>query len=306
MSHSKGLARTAASEARKLFDEDEFIQKLMRTTLFRRVPPAELPLPTLEHICAVADVIALPKNRALPIETEDEEKMFLYEILSGYVKIYDRELSKDEKKQGSIKNPPALLAWRIPGELLGDFQFAAPERPLRDHIVATDTCELLKIPYSTVRELANRYPQIYLNIVNNLAVKAINTRIRAQILRLPNIECKMAKLFIELLGERNPDSIINKHFVINGRFYYEDVAAFLGYESHSVHLSIRDLIKCKLIKHYKNNKSGRFEICNLKGLYQYLERELDKAAELSKQRSKRKSGKSVEGFVTTTRNQVVN
>jgi CRP-like cAMP-binding protein len=290
MAPPKKLHQAAASEFLEQLHSDPFIQLLARTTLFHQIPPTQLPLPLLQHICAVVKIVSLPKNKPLDIERVDKEKMALYEILSGYVKIYDREEKKSDQRRSLIQNPPALLAWRVPGELLGDFQFALPEEKLTDHMVATDNCRLLKIPSSTIRQLAQTYPQLYLNLASNLATKANKARIRAQILRLPNIECMVAKLFLELLKERKFDGDIPQRNVINGTFRIHDIAAFLGYEYHSTQLGIHNLINDKLIDHYQNQKSGRFALCDQKGLHTFLERELAKLAEQRKQKGRRRAG----------------
>lgn len=281
MSRSSPLKRTPISELRRQLDADEFIQLLTRTTLFRKIPPATLPMAILDDVCKTAKVIPLLKNRVLKIHTEDPNEAFICEILSGYVKIYDRPLLKSETRLGLIKNPPALLAWRVPGELLGDFQFTLPEVRLDDHIVATDDCRLLKLPANVARKIAQTYPQLYLNVASNLCAKAIKARIRAQILRLPNIESMVAKLFIELLDERKIDPAVRGARVINGTFRVDDIAAFLGYEYHSTQSGIQHLIRDGLLGHYKNKKSGRFEISNEKGLSQFVAREL---AKVSKQK----------------------
>lgn len=265
------------TQFRQQFDEDEFINLLKERTLFRDIPPAELPLVTLEEISRSVEIVRLPKNR--PLDFSDQN--CLYEIISGYVKIYDRDplgskQQQQQKGQNEIKHRQALLAWRVPGELLGDFNFACPRECPFDQIVATDDCQLLKIPYETVESLAQSHPQIYRNIAGNLATKAVNTRIRAQILRLPNINCMMARLFLEFLTERGYDKDIaadGKPNVINGTFYVKDIAAFLGYKYHRTQSGVRALIKAKLLEHYpeNNKRRGRFAICDKKQLEGYLE-----------------------------------
>lgn len=284
MSLPQEPGQSIASKLRQQLEADDFARRLESTTLFRNIPLSSLPLTTLEHLCEVIKLVSLPQNQTLKIGRQD----VLYEILSGYVKIYDRAMLPAEMADKPVKNPPALLAWRIPRELLGDFQFSLPGEELTDHIVATDDCELLKIPGDTVRNLARSYPQIYFNIAANLASKAIKARIRAQILRLPNIECMVAKLFIELLKERDFDPSITDCRVVNGTFHLKDLAAFLGYEYHRTQTGVHGLIDAKLLKHYQSNKSGRFEICALEKLNQYFERELAQAVEQRKQKGNRK------------------
>lgn len=289
MSQPRRINRNFVSELRKQLEADDFIQLLSDTTLFRGIPPASLPLNTLEEIFKVAELIPLNKNHHLPVVVEDLSKAFVFEILSGFVKIYDRPVLKSEKRMGLTKNPPALLAWRIPKELLGDFQFTIPEAKLEDHIEATDKCRLLKVPASLVNSLAQRYPQIYLNIASNLASKANKARVRAQILRLPNIESMLAKLFIELLKERGTDSEASAAQVVNGTFRIDDIAAFLGYETRSTQAGIHNLINDHhLIDHYDNQKSGRFIIRNEKGLHKFVEQELARAHRQKKGKNKRR------------------
>lgn len=275
------LSPTLFSEIRSQLDSDEFIQLIANTTLFNRIPIDSVPLIALEELCAVARVIPLKKNQFLPIETKNPQKLMIYEILSGSVKIYDRPIPKSQKAKKEAKNPPALLAWRVPGELLGDFQFTLPAEAPVDHIVATDDCQLLQIPAATVRDFAASFPQLYLNIAANLALKAVKARVRAQILRLPNIESMVAQLFIELLNERKPSQEVIGKFVVNGTFHIDDIAAFLGYEYRSTQAAVHQLIEDDYLKHYESKKSGRFEICDLKGLHSLVERELDKARESS-------------------------
>jgi len=172
-----------------------------------------------------------------------------------------------------------LLAWRVPGELLGDFQLTLPKTAPLDHIVATDDCQLLEIPAPTIRKFAISFPQVYLNIAGNLATKAIKARIRAQILRLPNIESMIAQLFIELLHERTPEEELTDRFLVNGTFHIDDIAAFLGYEYRSTQAAVHHLIEDNYLKHHRSKKSGRFEISDLQGLHLLVERELDKARE---------------------------
>lgn len=276
MSHPRAFNCGAVSELRKQLELDEFVQLLSGTTLFRDISPVTLPPSTLEEICEAAEIIDLPKNGVLQVAAEDPSKAFIYEILSGYVMIYDRPRSKSEERRGIAKNPRALLAWRIPKELLGDFQFAFPQAKLDDHFVATDDCLLLQLPASLVTRLAQTYPQLYFNIAGNLAVKAISARIRAQVLRLPNINAKVAELFIELLKERKADPEVTGKKVLRGTFHIEDIAAFLGHSDHSTQGGIRRLIKRGLIDHYDNQKSGRFEICDEDGLAQFVKGELNR------------------------------
>ena len=267
MSHPLTL-NCSASELRKQLDADEFMQLLVRTTLFRQISPANLPLVVLEKICAQKDFIALKKGENFKVE-----KPNLYEILSGYVKIYDRApLPIDKISAGRKEAPPALLAWRVPGELLGDFQFSMPGHTARDHIVATDACQLLMIPNKLVEKIAAYDPRIYLNIAANLASKAVKARVRAQILRLPTIECKIAKLFIELLEERKIDPAVKDCNVVNGTFHLNDIGAFLGYGDHSTSLGIHDLIAHGVLNHYQGDRSGRFEIPDKDALQQYFDK----------------------------------
>jgi CRP-like cAMP-binding protein len=273
------------SELRKQLEQDEFIKLLSETTIFRNIPPSTLPLTILEEICQAANIIRLERNHTLPVAVDDVSKAFIYEILSGYVKIYDRPISKTEKIRGVIKNPPALLAWRVPKELLGDFRFAFSQEKLEDYFEATDECHLLRLPASLVTRLAQTYPQLYFNISSNLASKAIKARIRAQILRLPNIQSKVAELFIELLEERKLDPEITDKKVVSGTFHIEDIAAFLGYGDHSTQGGIRRLINAGLIDHYQTRKSGRFEICDEQGLHRFVGRELAKAVRQMKESS---------------------
>lgn len=267
------------SEIRRQLDADEFIQLIGRTTLFDLIPVDSIPLVALEDLCSAARIVPLKKNQSLPIESHNPAKLMIYEILSGYVKIYDRPIPKSQKAKTESRNPAALLAWRVPRELLGDFQFTLPKEAPLDHIVATDDCQLLQLPARTIREFAVSFPQVYLNIAANLATKAIKARVRAQILRLPNIESMIAQLFIELLNERKPNQEVTDKFLVNGTFYIDDIAAFLGYEYRSTQAAVHQLIADDYLKHYQSKKSGRFEICDLEGLHSLVERELEKARE---------------------------
>ena len=267
MSHPLTL-NCSAAELRKNLDADEFMQQLARTTLFKKIPPSRLPLSVLEEICEQKQIIDVSRNRQLKLEQES-----LYEILSGYVKISDRPSLPVDKLSGTRKSPPpALLAWRIPHELLGDFQFFLPDHTLRDHIVATDDCQVLMLPNSLIRKIARHQPRIYLNIAANLASKATRARVRAQILRLPSIKCKVAKLFLELLDERKIDPAITDCDVLNGTFHIPDIAAFLGNGNHRTQEGIQMLMDDKVLDHYQHEKSGRYKICKRDVLEEYFER----------------------------------
>ncbi len=262
--------RTLARRLRKQLDEDAYFGALKERTLFRGLPPARLPLETLEEISDSIRVVQLRKNEQLDLKQSDS----IYEIISGYVKIYDRALKGWEKQKKSVRNPPALLAWRIPGELLGDFRFTKPDA-VTDQVVATDECLLMEAPADLLRRLAQDHPQIYLNIACNLASKGVKTRVRAQILRQPNAGCMIAKMFLELLAERGREEAVKDGKawgLVKGSFYIGDIAAFIGYEYHGTQLALHALIKEGLLGHHGSVKSGRF-LCDEEGLLAFLERE---------------------------------
>jgi CRP-like cAMP-binding protein len=270
MALPKKFDQSLARRLREQLEKDEYIQMLGERTIFRGIRLAELPLPRLEKISESFRPVPLRRGGKLDLS----KKGAVYEIISGYVKIYDRALKAYEMGKRHVKNPPALLAWRVPGELLGDFRFTVPEATL-DQIEATDECQLLEMPSELLRELGRAYSEIYKNIAWNLAAKAIKERVRAQILQQPNINCMIAKMFLELLEERKTEELIQdgkKVKVVRGSFHVKDIAAFLGYEYHRTQTGMRSLIEEELLAHYKNHRSGRF-ICNKDGLSKYLERE---------------------------------
>ena len=280
-----------AAEIRERLSSDQFIQLLAGTTTLKNVSPELIPLALLEEICVETEVVTINKNDPLDLTEEPE---FVFEILEGCVKIYDQPIGKSVPLSTVNKNPPALLAWRIKGELLGDFRFANPRREAEDWIVATEKCRLLKMPATLLHKLAHLYPQIYLNIAGNLVAKANKARVRAQILRLPNIECMTAQLFIDLLAERGTSNGENSDYpVLNGTFRIDDLAAFLGYEEHATQLAVNKMIKADIIKHHKSKVSGRYEIWKKDGFETYLDQELKEAEQqkINKRRKRRKSRK---------------
>jgi hypothetical protein len=269
MSHSP-TRRCSVLDLCKLLQGDKFLQLLAGTTLFRDISPTELPVDVLDQMFTQMDLIELKTNE--PFKKLRSGGPDLYEILSGYVMIYDRPNLPIDKKAGTQKDPPpALLAWRVPGELLGDFKFSLPHDKFQDHFVATDPCQLLVIPHSLVGTIARYQPRIYLNLGANLAGKAVKARVRAQILRLPTIECKIAKLFLELLNEREFDPTITDRSVVNGTFHVRDIGAFLGHGETSTTKGIRMLINNGVLIHYQNERSGRFEVPDKERLRQYLD-----------------------------------
>ncbi|HEY4424407.1 MAG TPA: Crp/Fnr family transcriptional regulator [Pyrinomonadaceae bacterium] len=272
-----------AAHIREQLNSDEFIQLLTNTTTFRNISPDQIPLATLEQICTDLSQKPLVKGEHLNLKDEGE---VVFEILSGCVKIYDRR--EDEPDKESEENPRALLAWRVRGELLGDFEFARPGERDEDYIEATDESVLLKMPSHLLHEWAKNYPQIYLNIARNLAEKARKARIRAQILRLSGINYKTAQLFRELLNERKTveDPENPGVQILNGSFRIADLAAFLGYQERATEGAVTEMIRRKIIKHHKNNLTGRFEICDESGLEPYI-KEL-KAADEKKRRGRRR------------------
>lgn len=284
---------------KELLEADEFFQKLNRTTLFRGIPPWSLPLSLLDEICRESRLRPLPKGTTLKIEPIDSKESMLFEIINGYVKISDRRQKASEKTDGNSNlPPPALLAWRVPGELLGDFQFALPSEKAKgdgqvsdnekstDHIVATDDCTLLEIKTATVRKIAAHNAQLYLNIAANLVSKVQMARVRAQILRLPTVECMVAKLFLELLTERGFDPAVTDYKVINGTFFEDDLAAFLGRGIRTVQNGIGVLIDNEIIGHYDHDQSGRYYVCDAKKLNEHLEAE--RLAAIKRKKTKRR------------------
>jgi len=269
MSHQIENKCLFATYVREQLNADEFVQLLITTTTFRDIPPHSMPLAVLEDICNRTDVMVLSRNERLDLVSEGD---YLFEILSGYVKICDP--SSPIGAPGAGDSEPALLAWRIPGELLGDFKFALPEVSGTDQITATDECRLLRIPASLIHELAVTFPQIYLNIARNLAAKARKAGIRAQILRIGPLRGKVAQMFIELIAERKTSEVSPGQHVLNGTLRVDEIAAFIGYEERSTGGVISEMRNLGLIEHYNNQLSGRYEILDEAGLKNYLERNL--------------------------------
>jgi hypothetical protein len=266
MALPKKYDQTLTRRLREQLEKDEFIKMLEERTIFRGLRPTELPLPTLEKVSESFKPILLRKGGKLDLKKSDA----VYEIISGYVKIYDRPLMASE--MGKKHDPRALLAWRIPGEMLGDFRFIVPNTML-DQIEATDECVLLEMPNRLLRNLGETYWQIYHNIACNLAAKAIKTRIRAQILQQPNINCMIAMMFLEFLKERGAEELTQngkRMEVLRGIFHVKDIAAFLGYEYSRTQGGLHELIEEDLLAHYQNHRSGRF-ICKKEELSRYLE-----------------------------------
>jgi len=73
---------------------------------------------------------------------------------------------------------------------------------------------------------------------------------------------------------------------LNGSFRIADFAAFLGYQERATEGAITEMIRRQILKHHKNNLTGRFEITDQAGLEPYI-KEL-KAAEEKKRRSGRR------------------
>src|SRR5690242_18688202 len=113
MSHRTDNACSFASSVQEQLKSDKFIQQLTTTTMFRNMRPASMPLAMLEDICNRTDTTILGKNERLDLVNEGD---YLFEILSGYVKICDPP--RPHENVAAHENEPALLAWRIPGELL--------------------------------------------------------------------------------------------------------------------------------------------------------------------------------------------
>lgn len=269
--------RTLTSKLMAQLEADEFMSMLRHTTLFRDLSLEKLPLETLDEIYNAVKIVPLPKSK--PLDLSESES--LYEIISGYVKIFDRALTAREKRDIKIlQNLPALLAWRVPGELLGDFRFTDSGAAL-DRIEATDECLLLELPAEFVKRLAESHPQIYFNIACNLASKAIKTRIRAQILRQPKVKPRIAMLFLELLAERKGEPVAEhgpEWTLIKGTFLINDIGAFLGYAWKVTERGLSALIRKGLLKHHENNRSGRY-LCNEAELRKYLAEEKSKEAD---------------------------
>lgn len=267
MSHQIENKCLFVSSIREQLKADEFVQLLITTTTFRDISPHSVPLAVLEDICNRTDVIRLSRNERLDLVSGGD---YLFEILSGYVKICDPPGVNGSS--GTSESEPALLAWRIPGDLLGDFKFALPEVSGNDQITATDECQLLRMPSPLIHELAVTFPQIYFNIARNLASKARKASIRAQILRIRTLRGKVAQMFIELIAERKTSEESPGQHVLNGTLRVDELAAFIGYEERSTGGVISEMRNLGIIEHYNNQMSGRYEIRNEVGLRAYLER----------------------------------
>src|SRR5262245_38095478 len=113
MSHETNNRYPFASSIREQFDSDRFIKLLASTTLFRGIAPALIPLATIENIYYRTSTKDLDKDERLDLLKEGD---VLFEILSGYVKICDGPEASVDDDHGNFDPPPALLAWRIPGE----------------------------------------------------------------------------------------------------------------------------------------------------------------------------------------------
>jgi CRP-like cAMP-binding protein len=179
-------------------------------------------------------------------ETIEVTHQYVYEILSGYVAVYDQEA-----------RPRSLLAWRVPGDLLGDFYFINPEAAgdFQDHFVATDSCRLLRFDADILRQLIQNYSILLWGISQQLARKAINSRIRAQIRSHKDSFAQMAQLILELIKERGLGGKDGLSLI--GTYTYHDFEDFLGCSYSAISKACDFLKRRRCIEHLEENANSR-------------------------------------------------
>lgn len=247
----------------------DFIRRLQeaQSQLLGSVGIENLSLYQLQKLAEGTDFITKEARDVIDVTHE-----YVYEILSGYVAVFDHE-----------PRPRSLLAWRVPGDLLGDFYFMNPgaASQFQDYFLVTDSCRLLRFDARILRQLIDSHSILLWGISRQLARKAINSRIRAQIRAHKESHAQIAHLFLELIKERGLGG--EDRQTLNGTYSYYDFEDFLGCSYSSVSKACKDLMDSRCIEHLEDNANSRkYNILNLNKLRGFAKDEERSAKEATR------------------------
>ncbi|BDI32616.1 hypothetical protein CCAX7_46670 [Capsulimonas corticalis] len=183
-----------------------------------------------------------------------KHRRFIYVLRKGYVTV---SLKTKENE------PAKFLAWRKPGQLLGEMEALYPDTDtISARLKATDKCELLEIPSKILINIADNTPAIYRNVCSLLIEKNFEHRRRADVLKLRTPLDRVRATLIHLRRERGYE-LDNK--TIKGNIRPQDIAGFIGEDPDRVTPKLDMLVEEGSIEYINSDEMREFKGKRIEG-----------------------------------------
>lgn len=210
----------------------------------------------IEALAPSSYICKLERNDKLYPMRQDEK--YLYVIREGYFALRVRsEVLMWEKN---------FLAWRGPGQILGEFALLFLDIQggklietddfnllgTIGELKATEDCELLEIEGSDFINAAIKDSNIYRNISRLLIKKMVEAGKRSEVIQLPTILKQVAKTLLVLIEERGYRPGEKK---IRGRIVHLDIAGYIGASRENVNKQMIELKNAGVIAYTKEGDS---------------------------------------------------
>lgn len=196
------------------------------------------------HICKLER-----KKKLFP---ERPDGKYLYVIRNGYFAL---------RVNSDVLRWDNFLAWRGPGQILGEFALLFSEFEkgilhetedykllgLIGELKATGDCELLEIEGATFVRAANADPNIYRNVSCLLIKKMIQEDKRSEVIQLSPALKQVAKTLLLLIQERGYRPGTKK--IIRGRILQLDIAGYIGVSREHVNIQLKNLKEAGIISY---------------------------------------------------------
>ncbi len=221
----------------------------------------------VEALVPGAHICKLDRNKKL--YTLRPHGNYLYIIREGYLAL---------RVNSHVLRWDNFLAWRGPGQLLGEFALLYPEiisgnskesdhLGLTGELKATEECELLEIEGGTFANAASRDANIYRNLSRLLIEKMTQEGKRSEVIQMSPALKRVAKTLLLLIEERGYRASERK--IIRGRIVQLDLAGFIGASRGNVSKQMQALKTAGLIDY---NDDGDIEILDERRLRNEVER----------------------------------
>lgn len=195
----------------------------------------------------------LKANKRLLLNRDRIDHVYL--ILTGYVVIW---------ASSRFNRRRAFLAWRGPGQIIGEMRPLEDAEPSSATITTCDPCTFLEMTNKSFVDLANRSRLIYRNVAHLLVKKMVSERHRSEVIRATPVERKVAQTLLFLADERcGKDELkASGPLTIPGTIHQKELGAYAGVERETVNHPLVALKEKEIISYDSEKRDYQITIRN--------------------------------------------
>ena len=221
---------------------------LAKTQLFEGVK-----MPQIQELFNKSRFRTLKANKKVLLNRDGNDLVYL--ILSGYVVIW---------ASSRFNRRRALLAFRGPGQILGEMRPLDATDPSSATIHTCDECTFFEMTNRSFVDLANKNPLLYRNVARLLVQKMASERHRSEVIRASPVERKVAQTLIFLAEERCGESALkpSSSLTIPGSIHQKELGAYVGVARETVNHPLVALREKNIISYEKKKRDYQITILN--------------------------------------------